>query len=93
MRIENTLRATQLESYWLSQGQANLIGIPSLAHFFVALATSCRRPGLLCGHSKCLGNFSMRIQHMAGAALFYHIGAQSNAIDLRDVNRAADAIF
>jgi hypothetical protein len=26
MRIQNTPRATQLESYWLIQGEANLIG-------------------------------------------------------------------
>ncbi len=26
MRIQNTPGATQLESYWLSQGQTNLIG-------------------------------------------------------------------
>ncbi len=47
----------------------------------------------LCAHSKCLGNCSMRIQNMAGAALFYHIGVQSNTIGLRDINRAAHAIF
>jgi hypothetical protein len=35
----------------------------------------------------------MLIQTMAGAALFYHIGAQSNTIGLRDINRAAHAIF
>ncbi len=35
----------------------------------------------------------MRIQNMAGAALFDHIGAQSNTIGLRDINRAAHAIF
>jgi hypothetical protein len=35
----------------------------------------------------------MRIQNMAGAALFYHMGAQSNTIGLRDINRAAHAIF
>jgi hypothetical protein len=26
MLIQNTLRATQLEAYWLTQGEANLIG-------------------------------------------------------------------
>jgi hypothetical protein len=48
---------------------------------------------LLYAHSKCLGNSSMRIQNLAGAALFYNIGAQSNTIGLRDINRAAHAIF
>jgi hypothetical protein len=73
MRIQNTLRATQPESHWLSQGQTNLIGgFPcSLAHFLVALATSWRRQGSLYAHSKCIGNCSMRIQNMAEAALFY----------------------
>jgi hypothetical protein len=35
----------------------------------------------------------MRIQHMAGAALIYRRGAQSNTIGLRDINRAAHPIF
>ncbi len=66
MRIQNTPRASQLESYWSSQGQTNLSywRIPSLAHFLVALATSWSAKG-----------YFMRIQNMAGAALFYHIGA------------------
>jgi hypothetical protein len=42
---------------------------------------------LVYAHSKCLGNCSMRIQNMAGAALFYHVGAQSNTVGLRDKNR------
>ncbi len=62
------------ESYWLS---------PSLAHFFLAI--SWRRQVLLYAHSKCLGNCSMRIQNTAGAALFYHIGAQSNTVGLSDI--------
>jgi hypothetical protein len=72
MRIQNNPRATQRESYWLTQGYWL---IPSLGHFFVALATSWRRQVLLYVHSKCIGNCSMCIQSMAGAALFYHIGA------------------
>ncbi len=35
----------------------------------------------------------MCIQNMAGAALFYHVGAQSNTAGLHDVNRAATDIF
>ncbi len=53
------------ESYWLSA---------SLAHFLLALVISLRRQVLLYAHSKCLGNCSMRIQNMAGAALFSQIG-------------------
>jgi hypothetical protein len=76
MRIQNTPRATQCESYWLIQEEANLIGsLPVWRIFFLTLAISWRRPVLLYAHSKCLGNCSMRIQNMAGAALFYHIGA------------------
>ncbi len=48
---------------------------------------------LLYAHSKGLRNCSMRIQNVAGTALFYHIGAQSNTVGLRDMNRAAHAIF
>jgi hypothetical protein len=43
--------------------------------------------------SKYLGNCSTHIQNIAGAALFYHIGAKSNTIGLLDINRAALAIF
>ncbi len=94
MHIQNTPRATQRESYWLIQGEANLIGChPVWRIFFLALAISWRRQGLLYAHSKCLGNCSKRIQNIAGAAPFYHIGAQSNTIGLRDINRAAHAIF
>jgi hypothetical protein len=76
MRIQNTPRATQCESYWLIQGEANLIGcLPVWRVFCLALAISWKRQVLLYAHSKCLGNYSMRIQNMAGAALFYHIGA------------------
>ncbi len=76
MRIQNTPRATQRESYWLIQGEANLIDcLPVQCIFFLALAISWRRQVLLYAHSKCLGNRSMRIQNMAGASLFYHIGA------------------
>jgi hypothetical protein len=76
MGIQNTPRATHRESYWLVQGEANLIGcLPVWRAFFLALAISWRRRVLLYAHSKCLGNCSMRIQNMAGAALFYHIGA------------------
>ncbi len=74
----------RLTPYWLSA---------SLAHLLLALAISLRRQVGLYAHSKCLGNCSMRIQNMAGAALFYHISAQSNTIGLRDINRAALAIF
>jgi hypothetical protein len=35
-------------------------------------------------HSKCIGSCSMRIQNMAGAAPFYHIGALSNTSTLHD---------
>jgi hypothetical protein len=74
MRIENTPRATQRESYWLTEGEANLIGgLPVWR--ILALAISLSRQVYLYAHSKCLGNCSMRIQNMAGAALFYHIGA------------------
>jgi hypothetical protein len=61
--LVNTRRG---ETYWL---------IPSLVHFFIALATSLRRQVLLYGHSKCLGNCSMRIQNIAGAALYDHTTA------------------
>jgi hypothetical protein len=51
MRIQNTPRATHRESYWLTQGEANLNWlIPSLAHFYVTLATSWRRQVLLYAH-------------------------------------------
>ncbi len=95
MRIQNTLSATQRESYWLTQGEANLIGWLTVWRiFFFTPAISWRRQVLLSTHSKCLGNCSMRTQNMAGAALFsYSIGAQSNTIGLRDINRAAHAIF
>jgi hypothetical protein len=72
MRIQNLPRATQHESYRLTQGEVNLIGcLPVWRIFFVALVTSWRRQVLLCAYSKCLGNYSMHIQYMAGAALFY----------------------
>jgi hypothetical protein len=61
--LVNTRRG---KSYWLSA---------SLAHFLLALAISLRRQVLLYAHSTCLGNCSMRIQNMARAALFYHVGA------------------
>jgi hypothetical protein len=71
MRIQNTREQLSVnpkrgESYWL---------IPSLVHFFIALAKSWRRQVLLCAHSNYLGSCSMRIQSMAKAALFNHIGA------------------
>jgi hypothetical protein len=50
------------ESYWL---------IPSLAHF----SDFEEEPSVALCAFKCLGNCSMRIQNMAGAALLYHIGA------------------
>ncbi len=38
MRIQNTPRATQRESYWLMQGEANLIGcLPVWCFFFLLL--------------------------------------------------------
>jgi hypothetical protein len=38
MRIQNTPRATQRESYWLVQGEANLIGcLPVWRAFFFLL--------------------------------------------------------
>ncbi len=94
MRIQNTPGATSAwillvnsrrgESYWL---------IPSLAHFCCCVVTSWRRQVLLYAHSKCIGSCSTSIQNMAGAALFHHVGAQSNTTGLRDVNRAAPDIF
>ncbi len=75
MRIQNTPRATQRESYWLIEEEANLIGYLPVWHFLLALAISLRRQVYLYAHSKCLGICSMRIQNMAGAALFYYIGA------------------
>jgi hypothetical protein len=94
MRIKNTQRATSAwillvnsrrgKSYWL---------IPSLALFFVALATSRRHQMLLYAHSKCVRSCSMLIQNMAEAALFYHVGTQSNTTGFHDVNISAPAIF
>jgi hypothetical protein len=76
MRIQNTPRAAQHESYWLPQREAILIGcLPVWRIFLYALATAWRRQVLLYAHSKCLRNCSLRIQNMAGAALFFHIGA------------------
>jgi hypothetical protein len=37
MRIQNTLRATQIESNWLSQGQENVIGRFPVWRIFVML--------------------------------------------------------
>ncbi len=54
------------ESYWL---------IPSQVLFFVALTTSWRLQVLFYAHSKCVGSCLMLIQNIAGAALFYHVGA------------------
>jgi hypothetical protein len=34
MRIQNTPRATQRESYWLIEGEANLIGYLPVWHIF-----------------------------------------------------------
>jgi hypothetical protein len=77
MRIQNTLRATQLESYWLSQGKTNLIGGFPVWRIFL----------LLYRHHEGAKGCSMRIQNvseiaqfafkknMAGAALFDYIGA------------------
>jgi hypothetical protein len=42
MHIQNTLIATQHESYWLTQGEANLI-VSQFGAFYFALATSWRR--------------------------------------------------
>jgi hypothetical protein len=60
---------------------------------YIAKATSWRRQVLLYAHLKCVESSSMLIQNMEGAALFYHVSAQSNTIRLHDVNRAAHAIF
>jgi hypothetical protein len=75
MPIQNTLRATQREPYWLIQEEANLIGSLPVWHIFFTLAISWRRQVLLYAHPKCLGNCSIRIQNLAGAARFYHTGA------------------
>jgi hypothetical protein len=41
MRIQNTPRAAQRESYWLTQRETNLIGcLPVWRIIFVVLATS-----------------------------------------------------
>jgi hypothetical protein len=72
MRIQNLPRATQRESYWLTQGEANLIGcLPVWCIFVVAQATSWRRQVLLYAHLKCLGNCLICIQNVAGVALFF----------------------
>ncbi len=34
----------------------------------------------------------MHIQNIAGAALFYHVGTQSNTTGVNDVNKAAPVI-
>jgi hypothetical protein len=55
-----------LSSYWLIQGDVNLI-------FFGALEISWRHQMLLYLHSS-VGSCSMSFQNMAGADLFYHVG-------------------
>jgi hypothetical protein len=37
-------------------------------------------------YSKYVGSCLMHIQNMAGAALFYHLGAQSNTTGLHDAD-------
>ncbi len=65
MHIQNTLRATQRESY---KERRILLDVSQFGAFF-----SCSSD-IMEAH-KYLGNCSMYIQNMAGAALFYHIGA------------------
>jgi hypothetical protein len=55
MRIQNTLRATQRESYWLIQEEANLIGSPPVWRIFFFTLAIWRRQVLLYAYSKCLG--------------------------------------
>jgi hypothetical protein len=48
---------------------------------------------LLYVHSKRVRSCSMRIQNMAGAALFSHIGAKSNTTGLHDVKSSSRYIL
>jgi hypothetical protein len=60
-----------VNSHWL---------IPSLGHFFLALATSWKRHVLLYAHSK-----------YGGICSIFHVGAQSYTTGLYDENRSASA--
>jgi hypothetical protein len=74
MRIENTPRAAQRESDWLTQREAYLIDCLQVWRIFYALATSWRRQVLLYAHSKCLGNFSMHIHFYGGSCSIFSFG-------------------
>jgi hypothetical protein len=67
MRIQNTPRAAQRESYWLTQREANLIGCRPVWPFFCCSSNIMEAPSA--------AHCSMRIQNMAGTVLFFHIGA------------------
>jgi hypothetical protein len=97
MRIQNTPGATSASTlcsklvnsrkgdfYWL---------IPSLAHFFLSLVTIGMCQVLFYPHSKCVVSCSMRSLNMAGAALFYHVGIESNKTGLHYVKIVALALF
>jgi hypothetical protein len=75
MRIQNTLRATQRESYWLTQGEAKRIGCFPVWRIFCCSRNIMEVPNVALCAFKCLGNCSVRIQNISGADLFYHIGA------------------
>jgi hypothetical protein len=74
MRIQNTPRATQRESYWLTQGEVILIGCLAVWRIFCCSSDIMDTPIVALLHSKFPGNCSIRIQNMAVAALFFHIG-------------------
>jgi hypothetical protein len=93
MRIQNTPREQLSLNPIGYHKDRQILLADSQGAFFCYSSDDRRRPGLLYSHSKCLGNRSMRIQNMAGAGLFDHIGAQSNTIGLHDLNSAAHAIF
>jgi hypothetical protein len=75
MHIQNTSEQLSVNPIGLHKERRILFADSQFGAFFVTLATSWRRQVLLSAHSKCLGNYSMRIQNMAKATLFYHIGA------------------
>jgi hypothetical protein len=75
MRIQNTPRATQHESYWSIAGETNLIGCLPVWRIFTCSSNIIEVPSVALCAFKMSRNCSMGIQNMAGAAPFYHIGA------------------
>jgi hypothetical protein len=76
MHIQNTPRATQHESYWLVQGEANLIGYLLVWRaLFSCSSDIMEAPSVALCAFKMSQKLQLRIQITAGAALFYHIGA------------------